>query len=292
MSNRLCIIGNGFDRFHGIASDYRDFAHYLAGVDRRTFQLVDRYFSVDEDFWGGFEARLADFDADHVMEDASGFLMSYGADDWSDSGHHDYEYEIDQVVTGLTRTLYDHFRDWVRALPIPRRGAAPFVRVIDPQARFLSFNYTPTLQALYGVPFEHVLHIHGRAEDDRLVLGHGWERTERLASQVDEDTDVRVAGGYDLIDDYFARTFKPTAKIIAEQQAYFASLRHLEEIYVLGHSLSEVDLPYYDEILDHIDTGRVRWTISYRSDPAKERAAFEPYGLPPELVRYLPLADL
>jgi hypothetical protein len=35
------------------------------------------------------------------------------------AGHHDYEYEIEQVVTGLTETMYWHFGDWVCALPMP-----------------------------------------------------------------------------------------------------------------------------------------------------------------------------
>jgi hypothetical protein len=103
---------------------------------------------------------------------------------------------------------------------------------------------------------------------------------------------VRVAGGYDLVDDYFARTFKPTVRIIAEQQPFFASLSNVEEIYVLGHSLAEVDLPYYEQILDHIDRDSVRWTISFHMDPSEQRAALDPFCLAPQLVRYLPLALL
>jgi len=31
----------------------------------------------------------------------------------------------------------------------------------------------------------------------------------------------------------------------------------------MGHSLSDVDLPYLMEIANSIDKGRVRWVISY-----------------------------
>jgi len=47
------------------------------------------------------------------------FLPSYGADDWSDSGHHDYQYEVGRVVEALSRTLLSHFSDWIRQLAIP-----------------------------------------------------------------------------------------------------------------------------------------------------------------------------
>nr|WP_292620255.1 AbiH family protein [Mesorhizobium sp.] len=47
---------------------------------------------------------------------------------------------------------------------------------IDLGAKFLNFNYTPSLQDLYGVPDANILHIHGAARDPdaKLILGHGW----------------------------------------------------------------------------------------------------------------------
>jgi len=49
-----------------------------------TFDFVFRYFAVDADFWSEFEERLASFDTDTLIDDASQFLVSYGADDWSE----------------------------------------------------------------------------------------------------------------------------------------------------------------------------------------------------------------
>src|SRR5262249_34617436 len=106
----------------------------------------------------------------------------------------------------LSRKLRSLFAEWIRGLPIPQPGSVPLVRCIDPTARYLSFNYTPTLQRLYGVPEPNVLHIHGRSSDadGEMVVGHGWKRTagEMLREQINEDTDMRVGGGYRLIDNY------------------------------------------------------------------------------------------
>lgn len=292
MSERLYIIGNGFDRFHGIPSDYRDFARYLETEDPHTLRTVRQYFDIDENFWGTFEARLADFDADRVMDYAANFLVSYGADDWSDAGHHDYEYEIKQVTKALTTTLYARFQAWIATLLSPSPATAPRLRPLDTGARFLTFNYTQTLETLYGVPPAQIVHIHGQVGDPTLVLGHGWERTERFADRVHEETDTRVAGGYDLIDDYFARTFKPTDSILADQQAWFGSLADIEEIHVLGHSISDVDRPYYRRLLDAVARDRVRWIISYGDTPCREKAAMAQLGVPDALVRFVPLSTL
>lgn len=292
MPNRLYVIGNGFDRFHEIPSDYADFAGYLEAVDPHTLRTIQRYFEVDENFWGTFEARLADFDADLVMDDAEGFLAPYGADDWSDAGHHDYEYEIEQVTRALTSTLYARFREWVGSLPSATTATTPRLGTLDRGARFLTFNYTHTLETLYQIPSNQIVHIHGQIGDPMLVLGHGWERTERLSSQVHEETDVRIAGGYELIDDYFARTFKPTAEILATHQAWFNSLRDVDEVHVLGHSMSDVDLPYYGALLNVVARDRVRWLISYRTTAMKEQAALGRLGIDAGRAVFAPLATL
>lgn len=93
----LYIIGNGFDLHHGISSSYTAFGKYLKHVDPGTHGQLERYFSVDDEFWWQFEAQLQYLDTDLLLQDAEAFLPSYGAEDWSDAGHHDYEYELDRV---------------------------------------------------------------------------------------------------------------------------------------------------------------------------------------------------
>lgn len=293
--NSLYIIGNGFDRHHEIPSDYRDFANFLNQNDSETYRYVEEYFPVDENFWWEFETRLADFDADLLLDHAQNFLVSYGADDWSDAYHHDYEYEIEQVVSRLSGKMRNRFSEWIRSLPIPDRNSVSALLHIDPSAKFLNFNYTSTLQRVYEVPRANVLHIHGCSDKqaDRLILGHGWQRAseDRYARAVDEDTDTRVAGGYELIDRYFADTFKPTEKIISDHSAFFKSLENIRKIRVLGHSLSDVDKPYFDAVMENIDTSVVQWEISYHSDANGAKARFESFGIDSNLVNYAPLAS-
>ncbi|NBC37242.1 hypothetical protein EOE18_10680 [Novosphingobium umbonatum] len=295
MTRKLFVIGNGFDLHHGIRSGYSDFGRYVKSADPDVYALIEEYLGIDDDFWKTFEERLASFDSDTVIDNAEQFLVSYGSDDWKDSAHHDFEYEIERVVSGLADGMRGRFAKWIRQLAMPAAGSFTAVRCIDPTAAFLNFNYTPTLQQLYGVPDSNVLHIHGQASDQdaQIVLGHGWDRSaeDRLSNSVDEDTDTRVAGGYRLIDDYFARTFKPTEQIIKRNRSWFDNLVDVSEVFVLGHSLSDVDESYLREVASHVDPA-ARWTVSYRSSLTHTCERFANFAVPRCTVTFAGLASL
>lgn len=266
----------------------------MGKVAPNLLELIGAYLFVDEGFWNCFEERLASFDADNVIDHAEQFLVSYGAEDWRGAYHHDFEYEIGQIVDGLSAQLHTHFAEWIRGLQLPQSGS--LVRCVDPSARFLSFNYTSTLQTLYDVSDANVLHIHGRAAapDDQIVLGHGWKRsaTDMLRGRMNEDTDTRVAGGYELIDDYFAKTFKPTQKLVDSHRDRFDRLSNVSEVIVLGlgHSLADVDAPYFHEIVDRISSAT--WTVSCYQEPSLEQTRLAGFGVPAGFAEFARLALL
>jgi hypothetical protein len=288
----LYIVGNGFDRHHGIPSSYWHFGQYFQRHDPDTFQRLERYFVFDDSFWNEFEERLASFDIDTLIEDAEQFLVGYGAEDWSDAYHHDYQWEIDQGLEAVTRTMRARFAEWIRQLPIPDISAvAAPLHGLDPSATFLNFNYTPSLQRLYGVADAHIVPIHGAAvqADAELILGHGWQRTEKDSRnyRVDpEREDVRVMQGNAQLEKYFSETFKPTTRVIADHRQFFDALGGVTKISVLGHSMALVDHPYLREILARIDTQTVQWRISYHGSPADIRAQVEALGIAPKCVIY------
>lgn len=294
MTNRLFIIGNGFDLHHGIASRYSDFGSYLERVDRETFRIAEEYVVPEKDLWSCLEERFAEIDVDQIEDYAENFLVPYGADDWSESGHHDYEYEIEQICSAISSRIRKHFADWVRQLAIPTKVAVP-VQCVDPSALFLNFNYTAALQRIYGVPEARVLHIHGAASDStaEIVLGHGWERqaADLHSRFTNEDTDVRVAGGFRLIDDLLAETFKPTREILARNKAFFTDLSSVTEVFVLGHSLAEVDKPYFSAVLDYADSD-AHWTVSFYGSDVATRSAAEDIGIPISRLRLKLLRDI
>jgi len=275
--NVLYVIGNGFDIYHGIRSKYADFKAYLSYKDKPLHDLVEQYIPVDSN-WSDFESALAAIDIDAVREDASQYLVSYAAEDWRDAYNHDYQYEIEQIVVGLSSKLKFRFSEWGRQLSIPARNELA-VRLLDisPSEKFLTFNYTSTLSDIYGVPRANVCYLHGDAKiGQNLVLGHTWRPAPRTEPKCDMDfdleaSDVRLIEGEDLLDHYFSQTFKDTKRIIADNIDFFTSFKNLHKIVVLGHSLSPVDADYYREIVKNVDLRTVEWQVTYCGEDERLR---------------------
>lgn len=272
---KLYVIGNGFDLWHGIPSSYARFKEYVRQRDRDLFDAVDRYLPADED-WSDLECALADIDVDSIIDDLGQFMPSYSAEDWSDAGHHDFQYEVDLVVQRLSTALRTRFGEWIRSLVIPKPGTATQrLRSIDANAAFLTFNYTSTLGDLYTVPDTHVLHIHGQARllESELILGHAWNPKQRrsLNDRPDiEDIDTRLIEAHNILDDYFSKTFKPSELLIHENQSFFGQLGAVKTVHVLGHSLSDVDLPYIQALLRLPSVAAAHWYVACRSEQERQ----------------------
>lgn len=275
MSERLYIIGNGFDIYHGIPSRYSDFKNYVRDVDSCLHDRIEEHLPIDEQ-WNELEAAFADLDVDHITDEAGQFLMPYSAEDWSDSGHHDYQYELDNIVSDLSQGLKSLFCEWIRGLNI-KPVRQPFCKPlpIDTQAIFLTFNYTQTLQITYQVEDKNILHIHGKSEDDDsdIVLGHSWN-PEDIPDFNDipdpEDRDIRIREGYELINNYFRDTFKPSSTIIQSNRFFFNNLKNVRQVFVLGHSLANVDMEYFEVLVRDLQDS-ADWVITFYGDDELER---------------------
>jgi len=82
-----------------------------------------------------------------------------------------------------------------------------------------------------------------------------------------ERDDTRFIEGASIIDRYFELSFKPTERIIADNERRFAALSDVDDIRVLGHSLSDVDRPYLQKIAACVRPA-VQWRVSCRNTSA------------------------
>ncbi|MCA1325146.1 bacteriophage abortive infection AbiH family protein [Herbaspirillum sp. alder98] len=264
----LYVIGNGFDLWHGIPSSLRDFKTNVLNTDSDIHRDVEEYLPAGED-WCDLECSLAELDADMLSNNLGHFMSAYGDADWSDSGHHDFQYEVEQVVERLSARLRKLFGTWIRSLQIPTAISAVRRLSLDPQAQYLTFNYTSTLHKVYGIAQRQVLHIHGCADDpdQNLVLGHAWapESRRSLNDREDiEELDSRLAEANNIIDDYFSATFKPSKELIAQNRLFFDMLTNTERVLVLGHSLSTVDEVYFRALLRQPSVAASQWVVACR----------------------------
>lgn len=295
----LYIIGNGFDLHHRIPSSYADFGCYISGVDLSMHRLFENYFPFDRN-WADFENTLAHLNVDLILDEVSTYLVPYSADDWSDAFHHDYQYEIDRIVSSLSEGLKKRFTEWICRLAIPAPSSCQVPLLDLPlHSRYLTFNYTNTLQKLYGVSPGHVTYIHNQAVglDSNLVLGHGVspKTIASLNAGADlEDQDTRVTQANECIDDYFSKTYKPADRVISAHQAFFNSLSDVKRICVLGHSLSEVDWPYFSLIAEDTKVYGPHWVASYHNklDIPRMKKAFSEFGIPSAKITYARITDI
>ncbi|MGE8189196.1 AbiH family protein [Pseudomonas sp. NPDC086278] len=89
-------------------------------ADHETHDWVQSYIPADGK-WANLEQALAELDIDNIVSDMECFLGAYADDEWSDAGHHDFQYEVDRVAEGLSKTLLGRFADWVRSITMPDR---------------------------------------------------------------------------------------------------------------------------------------------------------------------------
>lgn len=297
-SQVLYVIGNGFDLHHEIRSSYTDFGKYVRQVDPSLHDTFENYF-LFEGNWADLENTLANINVDLIIDEASNFLVPYSAEDWSDAYHYDYQYEINRITESLSKGLKRRFTEWACGLEIPDSLACPTPLInLDRNATYLTFNYTNTLQKLYGIAPANILHIHNQAINiaSDLVLGHGVspKSIDSLNNGTDiENQDVRVTQANETIDGYFLKTYKPTHEVIAKHEPFFHSLTGVRWIYVLGHSLSEVDWPYFKLISESTSPSNPVWIVTCHDESIqKMMRALSQVGVSASKVKYVRLAEI
>lgn len=294
----LYIIGNGFDRHHGLPTAYSDFRDDVRSRAPHVAALVDEWLPAGDD-WGDLENALGDFDADFLISEAGNHLQSYGAEDWSDASHFAFQEAIEAVVRPLSEELSELFEQWVQRVPnLTPQQAVPWRLPLQGGATFLSFNYTHTLATAYGIPERAVWHVHGVVGAGKpLILGHAYDhRPLRIVPGPDEDDpigDPREAEGLEIIDSYFRGTFKPADRIIASNPAFFSALNEIDEVWILGHAIGRADWAYYRALIRAIPT-RAIWRASYHvpHERAERIEALTGLGVSADRIQTITLPSL
>lgn len=89
------------------------------------------------------------------------------------------------------------------------------------------------------------------------------------------------------------KSFKPTNNIISDNAAFFKSIENVESIFILGHSLSEVDIPYLQKIIDALK-GNPVFTVSFysSSEEASHRSTLMNLGVKEAMINMIKLDQL
>lgn len=271
----LYIIGNGFDLHHEIQCKYSDFHKWLClnnpMLENRLFQVYELHHN---DFWSSFETNLGALTVESILEGyvyapmlifakhANGDMIALETDNYTGSIG-----EIGYTLERLFNNLQIAFADWISQL----EGANPIYKVqIDKsKSSFISFNYTQTLEQIYGVNPSDILYIHGcSARNNNLIFGHNLTPEKLLEnwrnnySEEELETLIEAANEMSII-------FKDVKGIIDRHNAYWETIRNIQSIHIWGLSLSDVDMPYISHIRT-IVSNDVKWEFSWLTKTDKE----------------------
>lgn len=254
----LFVIGNGFDLASGIKSSYKDFKQWLKeNNNSRLINMMDIFFSNKRDVWGDIEKALGEYDEKSILD----FCKP------------DEEFDYDHITRSTAAvedapdwtfkpTLNDFiksFDDWVNSINIVN---AKNVCELPIDSKYLTFNYTETLEKVYGIPNSNILHIHGsRLSNKKYIIGHNNPRNLNETHN-DESQIIDMQAIYNKIIEWMNNHVKDTSYIIHKNQSFFNDLSDIERVIVYGHSFYNVDWPYMEEIVKHVGTDNP-WSISY-----------------------------
>lgn len=180
-----------------------------------------------------------------------------------------YEYFSEEYQ--YIEKLAVYLKKWIRTVRI--KDTLPRVSLIDKNSDlFVNFNYTATLETVYGVPESSIVHIHGslRNYTDDPIMGHGnllrieaiCEKRRRAKERFDEkETSICK-----VIEDYYKTTLKDTKRYMHRLQGIVSN--DVSEIIVAGHSLAGIDMPYF-ACIDSLSGKNAVWTIVWYDQKKK-----------------------
>lgn len=240
----LYIIGNGFDLKHQIHSSYNDFLNWLIGNYR--FDVIvelQRICPITENgrylLWSNFEKALENIEIKDVVEwDWENLLVAE-----TTMGSFLIGNTQPFLDTQISEVIINAFTPWIRSIVIDSKPIVKF----ENDSFFLTFNYTDTLEKVYGISESKILHIHGRASTDaNLIVGHRnfVDPVQHMKFEADFRKDNhRIENVCD-----YNKLYKPIEEIIENNHLFFEKLSNVKSIVVMGHSCDKIDKLYFQKV--------------------------------------------
>lgn len=261
MRNQLFIIGNGFDLFHGLKTNYSFFKEYCKSVPtmspwckyKTLKDLLESLYTVNGEcsLWSDFEAALSRPNI-AVLKEL-----------WDEIGSEKFR----KAFESLSLQIQNAFNQWIIELGKELKDTSPNVKLNLPhQANFITFNYTNTLESFYGI---NCLHIHDIAEDLNNGVEYqgavfGWDRKGLDRSYAMQEQDLFKEDCREFIDGLRKNTRE---NVFVKQ----IGAKDFDDIFILGWSMGDSDCKYVEHLLTNPHTAGAKWHFScYPSVEAEE----------------------
>lgn len=289
----LFIVGNGFDVAHGLPTRYADFKKYLSerikanqgikDIDGDYIKITEIPRLPEQKIWCG-KSVCAEY---WKEEELIYWLVDEVSNSKSDMKWSDFEtylselniqailnkwgYTVENVMK-IQETLNDisgFFFRWVNTIDLSKaKKKLNMEKMIKGDENLvLSFNYTETLEKIYGVCEHSICHIHGKREIDseqqkrKDMTSIGKDCTELIIGYEENLLKVEDINLLYIDEDIRSGVLTATTGLIKDvkqnifrERKFFDAVEKadIQNIYSVGLSYSEVDMPYIREICERI----------------------------------------
>ena len=245
----LYILGNGFDLVHNMKTSYEDFHQWMLenAESNAVYRLESLYPNIrnDRGRWCDLETALGSITLKEAICYDKDYQDCPDEVNGEDSSHN--AYRCGENLKNTVDLLPSLIRDWLTS--ITTNEVSPIFE-IDKNAKFLSFNYTRTLEDVYKIENNNILHIHETIIGNRpLVVGYGDALFE-VSDFITDDDAIDI----ELIKNLLTHNHKPVDAILKESKSkdWFSGLNEIASVIVYGHSCSKVDKPYFQKVTESI----------------------------------------
>lgn len=269
MAKHLYIIGNGFDIYSGLQTKYSDFEEWLKNNYAIVYESLESTYNFpDIEWWNDFEVSLGKLNIEqYVINNISPTktkeeLIKKIEERPKRNANIPISFirssSCAKRLSGLFDLVHYCMKKWVESMNSINGYKRIHLETED--SFFLNFNYTKTLEWLYNIPKEQILHIHGCAfESEKFIFGHNTSTNGQNFSY-DEEKVCDVLGNY----------YKNPYLYISQHTNFFESLKDVNYIHIYGLSFSPVDIDYLDWIFNNT-SNEVEWEVSWYNDKDKSQ---------------------
>ncbi len=275
----LFIIGNGFDLGHRLPTTYNHFRAYLKDNHSQYLSQFENMYrlapfnykgSVRETLWTDFESYLPMFDEDEFTDRCLSLVSDLGLNGGDYGVEDTLDYYWEEQYSYIKR-LNSLVKSWVETIDIKK--IEPIENLPKTSLDlFLTFNYTLVLEEIYQVDKHKILHIHGSIENGTSnipIMGHGEiSKIETIkhkiaeARKIYDDWTEKECSVYKAALKYYERTYKDVNYYLTKNLNFFEMLKQVNEIFIIGHSLGAVDMPYFEAVKSRVRDD-VIWNVYY-----------------------------
>ncbi len=256
----LFIIGNGFDLSTGYKTKYEHFKEYLSKNRSKYclsgFPLLDILPSDNYEFWKDFEENLATMPLT---------TLTFGYE-CKEKQSRKNKYIIDNlnaVLEKLYKIIGNAFSDFIEdATKELKPMNKLFISRFASCDRFITFNYSLTLESVYGINDKNICYIHGvflpfrkeNEDNNNIIFGHSGD--------VLDNSNVQTLYYDNNEPEYLKKKIREslTKQLeIYEFERFIGKLNNYDEIQIIGHSLGNVDKRYFEKLNTAITPRIIYW---------------------------------